>query len=59
MYKMRIAGKERFKNFIAALPGDELREIITQGPFPLKLTCYNCNTSYNPHPELEALLPRF
>jgi molecular chaperone Hsp33 len=49
--------KERFKAFLSTLPGGELENIIESGPFPMELTCYNCNTQYRlTRQEVEALL---
>jgi molecular chaperone Hsp33 len=50
--KKRIAfmchcSKARFKIFLAALPEHEFKSILAKGPFPLILTCFNCNTSYS------------
>lgn len=36
----------RFLKFLGALPRDEQRDILENGPFPLVTTCHNCNTSY-------------
>lgn len=52
MLKKRIAfmchcNKVRFKTFLAALPDPEFKNIVETGPFPLILTCFNCNTRYN------------
>ncbi len=38
--------KQRFADFLAALPIDEIRDIRDNGPFPLRTTCHNCNTTY-------------
>jgi len=38
--------RDRFKRFLAALPGDELAEVRENGPFPLRITCHNCSTNY-------------
>jgi molecular chaperone Hsp33 len=38
--------KEWFARFIKALPDDDLQDIKDNGPFPLKTTCHNCNTTY-------------
>jgi len=51
LHKKRVVfmchcNRERFKTFLYALPGKELNDIIKRGPFPLRLTCYNCNTRY-------------
>ena len=34
------------QRFLAALPASELDDIKENGPFPLKLTCFNCSTEY-------------
>lgn len=48
--------KERFSRYLAALPIDEIRDIRDNGPFPLKTTCHNCNSTYEFTPEeLEEL----
>jgi molecular chaperone Hsp33 len=51
LHKKRVVfmchcSKERFKAFLCALPGNELRDMLERGPLPLRLTCYNCNTHY-------------
>lgn len=38
--------KERFARFIAALPESELEDMKENGPFPLRTTCHNCNSTY-------------
>jgi len=38
--------KSRFEKFLGSLGGDEKSEIYSKGPFPLKTTCHNCNSSY-------------
>jgi molecular chaperone Hsp33 len=38
--------KERFGAFLAALKKEEREDILENGPFPLRTTCYNCNTQY-------------
>ena len=38
--------RERFLSFISALSLDELNDIRSNGPFPLRTTCHNCNTTY-------------
>ena len=38
--------RERFGSFLASLPGKERADILATGPFPLKTTCHNCNTTY-------------
>ncbi len=37
---------ERFGQFLAALPDDEQRDILENGPIPVKTTCHNCNSTY-------------
>lgn len=37
---------ERFGRFLAALPQEERDDILEHGPFPLKTTCHNCNSTY-------------
>ncbi len=38
---------DRFMRFVAALPADELDDIRRNGPFPLVITCHNCNSEYS------------
>jgi molecular chaperone Hsp33 len=38
--------KDRFSRYLAAMPTEEIRDIRDNGPFPLKTTCHNCNTTY-------------
>jgi molecular chaperone Hsp33 len=38
--------RERFHRFLSALPQDELDDIRKNGPFPLAITCHNCNSVY-------------
>lgn len=38
--------RERFGRFLAALPHAEIEDIQKRGPFPLKITCHNCGSSY-------------
>ncbi len=38
--------KERMLQYLAALPEEDIRHIIENGPFPLEIKCYNCNTKY-------------
>jgi molecular chaperone Hsp33 len=38
--------KERMLSYIAALPTEELIDIIQNGPFPLEIKCHNCNSYY-------------
>ncbi len=48
--------KERFGRFLTALPDEERRDILVNGPFPLRTTCHNCNTTYSfERPELEQM----
>ncbi|HUX12359.1 MAG TPA: Hsp33 family molecular chaperone HslO [Spirochaetia bacterium] len=37
---------DRFRRFLGALPNDELADIKANGPFPLHITCHNCNSVY-------------
>jgi molecular chaperone Hsp33 len=37
---------ERFGQFLAALPDNERRDILENGPIPVKTTCHNCNSTY-------------
>ena len=39
--------KARFEKFLSHLSGKERDEILENGPFPLKTTCHNCNSSYD------------
>lgn len=38
--------KERFARFLSALPEGEQVDILENGPFPLRTTCHNCNSTY-------------
>ena len=38
--------RDRFARFLHQLPEDELDDIADKGPFPVVLTCHNCNTNY-------------
>ena len=38
--------KQRFGAFLAALKLPEKDEILREGPFPLRTTCYYCGTTY-------------
>jgi redox-regulated HSP33 family molecular chaperone len=41
---------------MAALPQEELAEILENGPFPVVTTCFNCNSAYKfPRIEIEKL----
>jgi molecular chaperone Hsp33 len=49
--------KSRFRRFMAALPAEELTDILENGPFPVVTTCFNCNSAYGfPRAEIENLL---
>ena len=49
--------KSRFRRFMAALPEEELADILENGPFPVVTTCFNCNSAYNfPRNEIENIL---
>lgn len=39
--------KERFGMFIGRISMEELQSIREEGPFPLKTTCHNCNSTYS------------
>ncbi|MBN1523356.1 MAG: Hsp33 family molecular chaperone HslO [Spirochaetales bacterium] len=38
--------RERFYRFLSCLDRHELSDIAENGPFPVVLTCHNCNTNY-------------
>jgi len=38
--------QERFRSYLKALGKEELGRLVAEGPLPLRLTCYNCNTTY-------------
>jgi molecular chaperone Hsp33 len=40
-------GKERYAEYLQSLPQQELQEILEDGPFPLGVTCHNCNSTYH------------
>ncbi|GAB4369297.1 MAG: Hsp33 family molecular chaperone HslO [Spirochaetales bacterium] len=47
----------RFSGFLQSLPLNDLEDIAANGPFPLKTTCHNCNTTYEfSRQEIERLL---
>ncbi len=47
----------RFSSFLAAASPDFLRELATEGPWPVELRCHNCGTVYPfERAELAALL---
>lgn len=38
--------KEMYAGYLRSLPDSELDDIRENGPFPLKITCHNCNSTY-------------
>lgn len=45
-----------YGEYVGSLPADELQDIRANGPFPLKITCHNCNSTYSySRAEIEAL----
>lgn len=38
--------RKRFSNFLSSLPDTEKQAILTEGPFPLETSCFNCGTNY-------------
>ena len=38
--------KGRFARFFEGMAAEQIRDIIDSGPFPMKTTCWNCNTTY-------------
>jgi molecular chaperone Hsp33 len=38
--------KEIYAEYLGSLPETELADIREHGPFPLRITCHNCNSSY-------------
>lgn len=51
--------KDRFGRFLATLPQDELDDIEEHGPFPLRTTCHNCNSTYEfSRDEIQQLVDR-
>ena len=40
-------GPERLRRILTMLPEDELQDIRDNGPFPLEMRCYYCNTLYH------------
>jgi molecular chaperone Hsp33 len=38
--------KEHMLQYLSALPKDEMNDIIKNGPFPVEIICFNCNTKY-------------
>ncbi|RPJ05068.1 MAG: Hsp33 family molecular chaperone HslO [Spirochaetaceae bacterium] len=39
--------RDRFYKFLGAISPQELADIAAHGPFPVVLTCHNCNTNYS------------
>lgn len=39
--------KNRFKGYIAAMPQEDLKDILKNGPLPVVVTCHNCSSSYS------------
>ncbi len=39
--------RERFSQFLQALAQEEKERILEEGPFPLEVNCYNCNSLYS------------
>lgn len=51
--------KERFESFVAGLPLDELEHLHEHGPFPVQVTCHNCNSTYEfSQSEIDEILDR-
>lgn len=51
--------KKTFANHLKALPADDKKDIIENGPFPLELVCLNCNSNYKfGKAELDNLLKK-
>lgn len=38
--------KENFAHYLSKLPRKEKDDILANGPFPLELVCFNCNSTY-------------
>jgi molecular chaperone Hsp33 len=38
--------RENFSNYLASLSKKEQQDILANGPLPLQLVCFNCNTTY-------------
>lgn len=48
--------KEIYADYLGSLPAEEFDDIRENGPFPLKITCHNCSSTYMyDRDELEAL----
>lgn len=39
--------KKRFRGYIAAMPQEDLKDILENGPLPVVVTCHNCSSSYS------------
>ncbi len=51
--------KERMLQYLSALPEKDISDIIDNGPFPVEIVCFNCNTKYYfEKSELEQILKR-
>lgn len=38
--------KEHFGGYLVSLPVSELEDMLEKGPFPIVITCHNCNSTY-------------
>ncbi|MFH1153170.1 MAG: Hsp33 family molecular chaperone HslO [Pseudomonadota bacterium] len=38
--------REKMAAYLKGLPGQDHRDILAHGPFPLEIRCHNCNTAY-------------
>ncbi len=48
--------RERLHSVLAMLPIEDLKDLIENGPFPLRMNCHNCNTAYDfERREIEAI----
>ncbi len=48
--------KEIYAEYLASLPDAEMEDIRVNGPFPLRITCHNCNSTYiYERSEIEAI----
>jgi molecular chaperone Hsp33 len=51
--------RKHFEGYLSGLPENEQEEILTDGPFPLELECFNCGTVYRfEKPELERVFAK-
>jgi len=39
-------GRDRFERYLHSLPATEIADILEKGPFPVKVTCHYCNSTY-------------